>query len=306
MNQPDILILGAGAVGAFYGSVLASQGASVSAVVRSHYEEVAREGFDIRSPRGDHTFRPRQVLRETGEVKGSPEFLLVCLKVTSGVDRVGQIRPALGPDTKIVLIQNGLEIEAEIAEAFPDHEIISALAYVAVRRAGPRRIEHTASGRLTLGTFPQGVSQGAQTLGTLLEAGGVPCTLTPDIQKARWQKCVWNMLNPISVLAEGAGTLALLNDPKWEGLVRSAMEEVVELAGVVGHPLPPGLVEKTMEGTRRLPDIQTSMAHDYSLGRPLEVEAILGTAVRIGRRHGVPLPTLDSVYERIRLLPGAN
>lgn len=300
--QPDILVLGAGAVGAFYGAALARQGASVSVVIRSHVDDVARDGFDIRSPRGDEIFHPRRVLRTTAEVEAPPDYLLVSLKLTPDVDQVALMRPAVGPATTIVLIQNGVEIEGEVAEAFPDSELLSGVAYVAVARTGPRRVEHTAHGRLVLGAYPEGVTERARMLAALLEADGIPCKLTPDIRTARWQKCVWNMLNPLSVLAGGAGTRRMLERPEGEGVMRRAMEEVSSVAAAAGHPLPADLVDRIIEGTRGLPDVKNSMARDFLLGRPLEVEAILGNAVRAGHAHGVPVPVLDTVYGMLSLL----
>ena len=134
---PRLLIVGAGAVGALFGSALARQGAKVSVVCRSDYETVARDGYDIRSPLlGDHQFRPHAVLREVADCRTPPDYLLLTVKVLPGFDRAALIRPAVGPQTVIVLIENGIDIEQEIALAFPNNELLSSLAFVAVGRAG--------------------------------------------------------------------------------------------------------------------------------------------------------------------------
>src|SRR5688572_4350695 len=145
--MPSILIVGAGAVGALFGSALARQGARVSVVCRSDYGVVSREGYDIASPLlGNHRFRPHQVFREVAECKVPPDYLILTVKVLEGVDRAALIRPAVGPGTVIVLIENGVDIEAEIAAAFPENELLSGLALVGVGRSGPGKIHHQSMG----------------------------------------------------------------------------------------------------------------------------------------------------------------
>ncbi len=306
MQKPEILILGAGAVGAFHGGVLAGQGAAVSVVVRSHRDEVSAGGFEIRSPLGDSVFRPRTILAPGESPRAFPDYLLVSLKLTADANPVALMRPLVSPETTIVLLQNGVEIEEPIAAAFPENEILSGVAYIGVTRTGPRQIEHTAGGRVILGAYPHGLSDSAERLGELMEKGGIDCRRTPEIQSARWQKCAWNMLNPISVLTGCAGTLTLLRDPEGRNVVRKAMEEVRAVASAVGHPFPPETVERFIRGTLELPDIRTSMAQDFLAGRPLELEAILGNVLRAAERSDTEVPVLRTIYGLARILEGGR
>src|SRR5688500_15408167 len=128
----NILIIGAGAVGAFYGSALARQGAHVSVVCRSDYDVVSRDGFRIRSALlGDHRFRPHAVYRDGAEGAEPQDVVILTSKVLPGIDRVGLLRPVVRPETVIALIQNGVDIEEEIARAFPSNELLSSLAFIA-------------------------------------------------------------------------------------------------------------------------------------------------------------------------------
>src|SRR4030095_2433456 len=139
----NVLIVGAGAVGALFGSALARQGARVSVVCRSDYDAVSRNGYDIRSPVfGDHCFRPEHVYREVADCGEPPDYVVLTSKVLDNVDRAALIRPAVGPRTVLGLIQNGVDIEAPIAAAFPDNELLSSLAFVAVGRGGPGHVNH--------------------------------------------------------------------------------------------------------------------------------------------------------------------
>jgi 2-dehydropantoate 2-reductase len=302
----NVLIVGAGAVGALFGSALARQGARVSVVCRSDYDAVSRDGYDIRSKVfGDHRFRPEHVYRNVADCREPPDYLLLTSKVLENVDRAALIRPAVGPRTVIVLIQNGVDIEPPIAEAFPDNELLSSLAFVAVGRGAPGQVNHLSLGSLILGRFPSGVTPAAQAIAAAFEAGKVPCKLTENAIGARWQKAVWNaVFNPISILGGVLDTDAMLRTDAEVAFARRAMQEVCEVARAAGHPQSPSLVEQMLATTRAMPAYKTSMALDYENGRPMEIEAILGNTVRAARKVGVPTPNLDAIYALSKMVAG--
>jgi len=300
-----ILIVGAGAIGSFYGALLAEKGADVSVVCRSEFEIVREHGLAIESSVfGDRIFRPAQVLRSAAEYQGGfPDYLIVSVKVVHGVDRSALIRDAVGPDTAIVLIENGVEIEAEIAAAFPANELISALAYIQVSRTGPGKVKHHALGDLTLGNYPSGASARCRQLADLLQRDGIRCTVSEQVVTARWHKCVWNaVFNPISVLGGALDTAAILAPPEGVAFVRGVMQEVIRVAAAAGHALPPAMVDQYIDGTRRAPPYKTSMALDYENGRAMEIEVILGNVVRAGRRESVAIPALEALYALLKMI----
>lgn len=305
LPQSRILVIGAGAIGSFYGAALQAQGADVSVVCRTEYEIVRSAGFSIESKRlGDRTFIPAQTLRSVADYAGGPpDYLIVSVKVVEGTDRVALIRDAVGPQTVIVLIENGVEIEGEIAEAFPDNELISALAFVQVSRIAPGKVRHYAFGDLTFGNYPSGVTDRARNLAAMFEKSGIKITLADNVVTARWQKCLWNaVFNPASVMGGVLDTDDMLNAEEGESFVRRAMREVCDVAAATGHPLPPQLVDQYIDGTRKAPPYKTSMALDYENGRPMETEIILGNAVRAGRRENVPIPMLETLYALMKMV----
>ncbi|HWP01306.1 MAG TPA: 2-dehydropantoate 2-reductase [Methylococcus sp.] len=297
----NVLVIGTGAIGSFYGSLLARQGHHVGVVARADYERIRTHGIWIRSERGDYHFRPDPVLRSAKELATKPDYVLLCVKVVPGVDRVGLLREALGPDTTIVLIANGVDIESEVDAAFPNHEIISGLAFVCVTRTAPGEVWHQAYGRLVFGPYPAGeISERLKTLCAAFESAGIPCSATEDIATARWQKCVWNAaFNPLSVLSGGLATCEILSHQ--ESLVRAIMEEICSIAAVLGHPLPGDIADKSIASTKKMPPYKTSMLVDLEAGKPMETEAILGNAVRAGRRAGIAIPHLESLYALMKL-----
>jgi 2-dehydropantoate 2-reductase len=295
-ENPHVLIVGAGAIGGFYGAILQRAGARVSVVLRSDYAAVRETGFAIDSPLGDLSYRPDTVYRDGEAAEMNPDYVLCCVKVLPEVDRAALIVPWIGPDTCIVLIENGIDIEADIAAAFADNPLISALAFIAVSRTGPGRIEHKAFGQLTLGAWPQGVSDACRALEALFVAGDIKVKLTEQVLAERWLKSLWNTpFNPLSVLAGGADTLTMLDSPGGEALVRDLMAEVMAVAAADGHPLPADAIDRNIDGTRQMPAYRNSMALDYLAGRAMEIDAILGNVVALAKRHGVAVPGLRTL-----------
>lgn len=300
----SLLIVGAGAVGALFGSALARQGAQVSVVCRSDYDVVSREGYDIISPLlGNHRFYPHAVFREVAECKAPPDYLILTVKVIEGVDRAALIRPAVGPRTVIVLIENGVDIEAEIASAFPENEILSGLALVGVGRSAPGMVNHQSLGQLNLGHYPNGSSPAAERLAALFNGGGIGCKLTDNVVSARWQKAVWNAtFNPISITGGALDTAIMLGTAESTAFIQRAMEEVCAVAAAAGYPMPPKLIEQLISATRAIPPYYSSMAQDYQNGRPMEIEAILGNTVRAARKLGVSTPILETLYALTKMI----
>ncbi|HHJ38958.1 MAG: 2-dehydropantoate 2-reductase [Methylothermaceae bacteria B42] len=295
-----VLIVGTGAIGGFYGALLAKQGAEVSVVCRGDYDTVKTHGIYIQSTLGEWTFQPDAVYRHAGEVPSPPDYVILCTKVLPHVDRVALIREAVGPETAITLIQNGVEIEDELAKAFPDNELISGLAFVCVSRTKSGHVWHQAYGHLMFGRYPAGITPKVTALCDTFNKSGISAKAMEDIVAARWQKCVWNApFNPLSVLSGGLYTSDILENQ--EAFVRQLMTEVCAIAEATGHPLPPNVIDKNIANTYKMPPYKTSMLLDFEAGRPMETEAILGNAVRAGQREGVAIPRLESVYALMKL-----
>lgn len=302
--MPSVLILGAGAIGAFFGSALARQGFDVSVVCRSDYEAVKQAGFHLRSPLlGEHIFRPRKVFPSAHQAGNDYHFVLLATKVLEGEDRAELLRPAVGLQTVIVLIQNGIDIERDIQTTFTQNELISGVAFIAVSRTGPGAIHHQSAGSLTLGRFPSGISSAAQQLASAFEAAGVPCRLTEEIVQARWQKALWNAtFNPISILGGALDTAIILGSEESRRFVRTAMFEVAAVAAAAGYAIAPESIDKLIEATQAMPPYKSSMALDFESGRPMEIEAILGNVIRAARQRNVTVPTLDAIYRLAKMV----
>lgn len=296
-----VLVIGAGAIGGFYGALLAKAGAEVAVVCRSDFEQVSRYGYTVNScDLGQWRFYPSQILKQAADYQGAADYILLCTKVIPGVNRAELMRPAVSRNTSIVFIQNGVEIEQELRTAFPDNEVISGLAFICAHRLQPGIIEHLAYGRLFLGCLPQGSSAKLEQLCELFRLAGIECHASQNIAATRWQKCVWNApFNPLSVLSDGLSTQDMLQTQ--EPLIRQIMQEVVAIAQACGYELAADIIDSNLDNTRVMPPYKTSMLLDYEQHRPMETEVILGNTVRAAQRLGVPCPHLETLYALMQL-----
>lgn len=300
--KPSILIVGAGAIGSFYGAILKRAGCPVSTVLRSEYEVVKTQGIRITSPLGDLSYQPDQVYRDGDTPASAPDYLILCVKVLPGVDRAELVRPWMGPNTRLVLIENGLGIERELAEAYPDNPIVSCLAFIAASRTEPGVVEHKAYGKLVMGAYPKGIDGHCRELSELFIAGGIKVDLSEAVVGERWRKCLWNTpFNPLSVIANGADTRTILDTEGGEALIRAMIREVMAVAEAEGYPMDEGLIEQNIDGTRKMPPYKNSMALDYLNDRPIERDAVLGNVVALAEHHGIAVPHLNTVLVTLRM-----
>ncbi len=306
-NKAKILLFGTGAVGSYYGSILARGGASVSAVCRSDYDTVKKIGIEIKSINGDFHFTPEKVYRSADEAENPYDYIIVALKALPEIDTVSIIKSAVSENTAIVILQNGINVEESIEAAFPENEIISALAFICVTRIAHGIIDHQDHGRLALGTYPAGISPKVEALINIFRNGGVTADGVEDVIAARWRKLMWNApFNPLSVIGGGLDTGIMLGSPLFTDLIRSVMQEVVALSIADGHPLDYEIIDKTISDTSKMQPYKTSMLLDYENRRPMEVEVILGNALKSGKKYGIDTPRLKTLYQILYMMNEEN
>ena len=297
------LLIGAGGVGVYFCGRAALGGTRLEVVVHSASDEIAAHGYQVRSVAGDFVLRPEKVLTSAAECSPDIDAVILATKVLPELDRVKLLAPAamLPSRPPIVLIQNGVGIEREIAEAFPDNEILSVIAYIGVRREAPNRIVHQGAGRLIMGKFASSDTTTAETIASEFRRGGVECKVTADIALERWRKLLWNLpFNSVSVLSGGLDTRQMCDGGRVEKLCLSLMREVIAVANAVGVPLTEEMAQQQLAYTRDFPAYLTSMYQDFAVGRPLEVEAVVGNALAIACRRGVDAPLMMCCAKLLR------
>lgn len=328
-KSTNVLIVGAGAVGAFYGSRLATaRGVLVSALCRSNYKAVKANGFQVTSPQyGDYNFKPEHTFASPEEAKKAAirwDYLLVSTKALPDVsDDSALLEGLVGDNTSIVLVQNGLGVEEPYQKRFPKTCILSAVTIVSAAQPSHGHISHNRWTRISTGPYlPHPDSNGTgskptdgsavernQIFVTLLKNGGIDDAEGYDhagLQFVRWHKIAINAaMNPSSALSGGTTNQAMSNDPELYRHLLGVMNEVLDTAPkLLGRPLPKHLApaEKILRSTQKNSSgSKPSMAIDWEQGRRMELEVILGNPIRIAREKGLEMPRLQSLYALLRM-----
>lgn len=313
-RAPTVLLYGAGSIGGVYLYQLLQAGCDVTAVCRSNYETVSTRGFRLSSARyGNVSFTPTAVVRTIAECANTTfDYILVCTKAFPGSkpSLAEQLRPALEgrPHTAIVLAQNGVMIEDDVAVAFPQNPVLSGVVYCPAVQTGPGEIEYKEMlNLLELGTFPSEAlpahKEAAHRFADLMVRGGGGAEVHDDIQIARWSKLLMNAAwNPIGALTlTSDGDFLTTSDPYARDLSWGVMMELVELAAAAGvEGVTVEVAERKFSIAKKRAETGTgremSMLQDVRQGRSFEVEAILGNVVSLAKQKGIPTPRLDTLY----------
>jgi 2-dehydropantoate 2-reductase len=305
--RPKVLLFGAGSVGAVYLWLL-SRVADTTAVCRSNYEVVSKDGFILNSSIFGQgiQFNPTTVRNcdEAASIaQGVPyDYVVVCSKAIPGlVPKL--IAPAVTPGrTAIVLIQNGVAIEQEYTELFPNSQIVSAVVYLPVAQRPNGVITHGEVEKLQIGAFPSSApSDSAMAFTELVQAAGGTAEFYEDVQPKRWSKLLVNASwNPICALTHSKDTDVLESCSEAPAVLLAVMMEICDIANAHGYTMTKEEVEHQLgRAQARIPikaGIEPSMLQDVQSGRRIEVEAIVGNTVRMGKTKGVRCDRLEMLY----------
>lgn len=303
-------VVGAGAVGCFYGVRLAAAGAEVQFLVRTGAEDVRTHGLDLTSPEGDIHLDDVAVASDWSELDPC-DILIVAVKATANADVLTHLAEhaerVLAPGSGILLIQNGIGVEPSYAAAAPGREVLGGLAFLCAQRTGPRRVAHLDFGALTIaahapGDAAAGVTPLMRAIAADLAAARTAALLDDDLIRARWRKLLWNIgFNPLSVILD-ATTDELMADQDTVALIRALMGEVAAASAADGRELPPELIDDLLAATARMAPYATSMKLDADAGRAMEVEVMLAEPLRRAERVGVPMPGVAVLHRELAFL----
>lgn len=317
---PKVLLHGSGAIGTIYVYLLLKAGCDVTAVCRSNYDAASANGFTIDSDMyGKGIYIKPNVVQSPAEATsdGPFDFVIVTTKVLPGPKPSTPeiIKPAVSDKTAIVLIQNGIGIEDEYAEAFPGNPLISCVVWLPTTQIFPGHIAMGNTHVLHLGTCPaispdSPAYQAAKVFCDTLSSAGLTPTLFDDIQERRWTKLMINASwNPICALTLSRDVAYLSSSSMAEPMVKGVMLEVSAIARAKGYTsFSAESVDKQLQiardriGTK---GIEPSMLVDVLNGRRMEVEVILGTPVKIAKQLGVQVPRLETLYALAKALDEA-
>lgn len=289
-----IAIVGAGALGLYYGALLQRSGEDVHFLLRRDYDAICQNGLKVFSIDGDFSLPQVQSYRRSEEI-GPVDLVLVGLK-TFANDRYAElITPLIGKQTQILTLQNGLGNEEALAALYGAERIIGGVAFLCSNRGTPGEVHHLGAGRIVLGEYQRHDGERLSALVTIFRSAGVDCRATDDLQRSRWEKLVWNIpFNGLCALLQQPVNLLLMPGPCRQ-LVRELMLEVITAANAQGliRPIPESYAESMLEFTDNMGEYKPSMQIDREEGRQLEMASIFGTPLEYGRKKGIALPRVE-------------
>lgn len=293
-----ILIMGTGGVGGYYGGLLAGQGHEVTFIARgAHLYAIRHEGLKVKSVHGDFTVFPASATDDPGKVE-PVDLVLFCVKTYNTDEAAEAIKPAVGPQTMVMSLQNGVDAAERIGKVIGAEHLIGGVTWLSSAVEAPGVIKQISQfRRIVLGELGGARSERIQSLYKVLNQTGITVEISEDIQKVLWNKLVF--ITAVSSI--GSLTRLPMGDyrsvPETRDLLSSIMHEVESVARAQGVHLDEEVAQKWLEFIdNSAPTIKPSMQLDVEAGHRTELESMIGVVNRKGREVGVPTPAVDFVY----------
>src|SRR5262245_7989605 len=291
-----IAVMGAGAVGAYFGAKLAAARHNLAFIARGkHLAAMQANGLKVNSPSGNLHIAQARFTADTKEI-GAVDLILFCVKSYDTIGAAASLKPMIGPDTMILSLQNGVDNAEKIAQLWGEKRTLAGVVYIGAQVTEPAVVTHSAGGKVVFGQMDGAVSESAKAVEHLLSAAGIPRELHVSIQRVQWSKLLWNApFCAISCLTRASMKQIVESAPLLE-LARECMTEVKTAAHTRGVDLSPALFDETISFSRGLGEFKPSMLQDLEAGKPLEYEAFNGVVVKHLRRAGKAAPVNQSFY----------
>jgi 2-dehydropantoate 2-reductase len=296
-------VVGTGALGGFYGGLLARAGQEVHFLFRSDFEYVQKNGLQVDSVKGNFHL-PEINAYHTSRQMPVCDVILVCLKTTGNHLLPELIKPLLHSESIVVLLQNGLGLEEDLAVQLPGVQIAGGLAFICSNKVGPGHINHLDYGKLILGSYNVAQHTNLEQIVHDFQQANIHAELAPDLSFARWQKLVWNIpFNGMTVVLNTT-TDRLMADENTRELSRELMLEVIHGANQCGVPLKESLAQQMIDMTIRMKPYAPSMKLDYDFRRPMEIEYIYSKPIQTAREAGFEMHKVAMLEKQLRFIQG--
>jgi 2-dehydropantoate 2-reductase len=295
-----VLVVGAGGVGGYFGAKLARAGTGVTMLARgAHLEAIRRDGLRVRSVIDGESVTRVDATDAVGST--AADAVLLCVKSFDTESAVQAIRPAVGPDTAVLSLQNGVDNEEKIDAILGPGHALGGAAYVFAVLESPGVIVHRFAGRIVFGEMDGRARPRATRLHDALAAAGVPVELSPHVRRVLWEKYLLISAQAGMTSITRCPTGVVRDTPETWAMYRRIVEELSAVAQAAGVGLAGDIVETIMKQAAAIgADTYSSLHHDLVSGKRLELEALHGHAVRLGERLGVPVPTIAAVYAALK------
>lgn len=294
----NVLVLGTGGVGGYFGARLAHSGADVWFLARgAHLEAMKQNGLRVKSTDGEIRVAPGRMTDHIENVP-PPDLVLFCVKSYDTESVAASLNAILKSDTVVLSLQNGIDNEEKLEVRLKSGQVYAGVAYVSSRISAPGEITETGGlQRIVFGPFSKPIDRQSRDILDLFVKAGIKAELRQEIVEELWKKFIFitsmGSLTALTRLTHGQ----MLASPDTMAVVFDAMKEAYLVAHAKGVEIPPVNPETVLEGLRRFdPETRSSMYYDLMSGKPLEIEALNGTVVRLGKQLHVPTPIHRTIY----------
>jgi 2-dehydropantoate 2-reductase len=301
-----VAVMGAGAVGSYFGGMVARAGARVTLIARpNHVEAIRKSGLLLDTV----TFKEHVMMNASSDPADvrDAQFVLFCVKTLDTENAARSIAPHLSPDAIVISLQNGVDNVARIRAA-SGINALPAVVYVAAALPEPGHVKHSGRGEWIVGeyagaTAPAAGASRSQRVAELCAAAGVPCRLSQNIEVDQWTKMLMNCAgNAVTAIAQTSFAHVARNLDTRE-VLRTVINECVAVARAAGVALPDvDWTEKGLKNAETLGEATSSTAQDIARGKPTEIDSLNGYIVRRAKELGVPTPVNMTLFALIRLI----
>ena len=301
----NIAVMGAGGVGGYFGGLLARAGHQVTFIARGpHLDAIRRRGLRVISANdGDFTV-PGSTTDDPARA-GPRQLVLFTVKMYDNDAAIRAIAPLLAPETIILTLQNGIDNGERLAAAYGAERVMIGSAYLEGRISAPGVVTQAGPGAASFGERATGITPRGQGLLALFRQAGWRVELLANMTGMLWKKFAYLSGSAGVCAASGCAYGELRAVPETRALIRAAIAETLAVGAAAGAPLEPDSLEWSMQALDNFPATgMASLAKDFAEGRPVELEGLTGTVIRMGRHHQVPTPMNDALYAILK--PRAN
>ena len=293
-------VIGAGAIGGYYGGRLAKAGRTVRFLSHSDYEFVCKYGMQVDSCDGSFHVNNVEAYKSSADMPQS-DIVLVGLKSVNNHLLPDMLRPIVSEHTVVLLIQNGIGLEEDLQRIFPKLHIVAGLAFICSAKVAPGHISHQCYGSINLGNYSCPPDLFAALLDDFHQVG-LTAAEVPYLE-ARWRKAVWNMPFNGMTVALNTSTDQLLKNPATRQLIYEQMMEVIGAANAIGvETLNSDFADRMMTMTDEMVPYSPSMKLDFDYHRPMEIPYLYTRPIQEARRAGFDMPKLAMLEAELRFI----
>jgi 2-dehydropantoate 2-reductase len=296
-------LVGVGAVGGFYGGLLARSGQDVHFLFRSDYEFAVKNGLKVTTCLDESdSFRlnPLQAYRVAEEI-GHCDWLIVAAKATANQNLLEALQPLVGSSTSLLTLQNGMGNVEFLRNAFgSDRRIVGGLCFTCSNRVAPCEVENYFPGYVQFGESEGPLSREGEQVMKAFQYAGISCQAADSLEDALWRKLCWNVpFNGLTVTAGGITTDLILQDKELTRRARCLMNEIQAAAAAYEVMIEDEFLERQFKLTLPMGAYKPSSLLDFLAGREVEIESIFGEPLRRGTRVNVNMPELQRLYGQL-------